>query len=61
VRNRQTNKIFKQIKSLNVLDTFLSAGCTKSSTFEKVMIVQTQDGDRENEGFFLFCIKLLFF
>ena len=55
--NRQTNKISKQIKSLNVLDTFLSAGCTKSSKFEKVMIVQTHGGDKENGGFFLFFSK----
>ena len=55
--NRQTNKISKQIKSLNVLDTFLSAGCTKSSKFEKVMIVQTHAHDGKNGGFFLFFQK----
>ena len=55
--NRQTNKISKQIKSLNVLDTFLSAGCTKSSKFEKVMIGQTHGDDRENGGFFCFFQK----
>ena len=55
--NRQTNKILTQIKSLNVLDTFLSAGCTKSFTFDKVMFVQTHGDNRENGGFFLFFSK----
>ena len=59
--NRQTNTIFKQIKSLGVVDTFSSANCTKSSKFEKVMIVQTHGDDGENRGFFLFCTKLLLF
>ena len=59
--NRQTNKMFTKIKSFSVLDTFPVAGCSKSSKFEKVMIVQTHGDDRENGGFFLFCTKLLFF
>ena len=37
--NRQTKNFFKKIKSLSVLDTFSSPGCTKSSKFERVMIV----------------------
>ena len=50
-------KFSKKIKSLNVLDTLLSAGCTKSSKFEKVMVAQTHGDDRENGGFFLFFRK----
>ena len=33
------------------------AGCTKRCKFEKLMIVQTHGGDRENGGFFLFFFK----
>ena len=55
--NRQTNKISKKIRSLSVLDTFSSASGTKSSKFEKVMIVQTHGDDGENAGFFLFFQK----
>ena len=40
------------MKSLNVLDAFPSAGYTKSSKFEKVMIVQTHAHDEGNGGFF---------
>ena len=58
--NKQTNKILQMIKSLSVLDTYSSAACTKSSKFEKVIIVQTRD-DLKNGEFFLFCTKLLFF
>ena len=54
VGNRQTKNIFKQMKILNVLDAFLSVGCTKSFKFERVMIVQTHAHDEENGGFFLF-------
>ena len=36
------------MKSLNVLDAFSSAGCTKIFKFERVMIVQphTHDGKK---------------
>ena len=55
--NRQTQNIFKKIKSLSVLDTFSSAGCTKSTKFDRVMIVQTHAHDGENGEFFLFFPK----
>ena len=55
--NRQTKIFFKTIKSLSVLDAFSSPGCTKSSKFERVMIVQTHVYDEKNEGFFLFFQK----
>ena len=55
--NIQTNKIFKKIKSLSVLDTFSSAACTKSSKFEKVMIVQTHGDDGKMEDFSYFFQK----
>jgi hypothetical protein len=45
------------MKSLGVLDAFSSPGCTKSSKFERVMIVQTHVYDGENGGFFLFFQK----
>ena len=45
------------MKSLNVLDAFSSAGCTKSSKFERVMVVQKHAYDRENVGFFLFVLQ----
>ena len=32
-------------------------GCTESSKFETVMVVQTHAHDRENGGFFLFFPK----
>ena len=32
---------------------FSSAGCTKSSKFERVMVVQTHADNGENAGFFL--------
>ena len=46
--NRQTKTIFFKMKSLNVLDAFSSAGCTKSFKFERVIIVQahTHDGKK---------------
>ena len=49
--------MFKKIKSLSVLDTFPAAGCTKSSKFEKVMIIQTHGDDGKNGGFFYFFHK----
>ena len=55
--NRQIQNIFKKIKSLSVLDTFPSAGCTKSSKFERATIVQTHAHDGENGEFFLFFQK----
>ena len=55
--NRQTKNFFKKIKSLSVLDAFSSPGCTKSSKFERVMIVQTHVYDGKNGGFFLFFQK----
>ena len=54
VENRQTKKILKKIKSLSVLDALSSTGCTKSSKFGRVMIVQIRAHDKENAGFFLF-------
>ena len=45
------------MKSLNVLDAFSSAGCTKSSKLERVMIVQTHTHDGKNGRFFLFFQK----
>ena len=45
------------MKSLNVLDTFSSAGCTKSYKLERVMIVQTHTHDGNNGRFFLFFQK----
>ena len=45
------------MKSLSVLDAFSSPGCTKSSKFERVMIVQTHVYDEKNGGFFLFFQK----
>jgi hypothetical protein len=42
---------------LNVLDAFLSTGCTKSYKFERVMIVQTHTHYVENGRFFLFFQK----
>ena len=51
------NKQTKKNKSLNVLDAFSSVGCTKSSKFERVMIVQTHAHDGENGGFFFFFSK----
>ena len=55
--NRQTKFFFKKMKSLSVLDAFSSPGCTKSSKFERVMIVQTHVYDEKNGGFFLFLPK----
>ena len=49
--NRQTNFFF-EMKSLNVLDAFSSAGCAKSFKFEKVMIVQAHTHDGKNGRFF---------
>ena len=40
------------MKSLNVLDAFLSTGYTKSLKFERVMIVQAHTHDEENGRFF---------
>ena len=54
VGNRQIKIFVKKMKSLGVLDTFSSPGCTKSSKFERVMIVQTHVYDEKNGGFFLF-------
>ena len=54
MEDRQTTKIFKTLKSVSVLDTFSSASGTKSSKFEKVMIVQTHAHDEENGRFFFF-------
>ena len=45
------------MESLHVLDAFSSIGCTKSSKFERVMIVQTHAHDEEYGGFFLFFPK----
>ena len=45
------------MKSLNVLDAFSSAGCTKSFKFERVMIVQAHTHERENGRFFYFSKK----
>ena len=36
------------MKSLNVLDAFSFAGCTKNFKFESVMIVQAHTNDEEN-------------
>jgi hypothetical protein len=46
------------MKSLDVLDAFSPAGCTKSCKFERVMIVQahTHDG-KKMEDFFDFFKK----
>ena len=55
--NRQTITFFKKKKSLSVLDAFSSPGCTKSSKFERVMVVQTHVYDEKNRGFFLFFQK----
>ena len=52
--NRQIKIFFKKRKSLSVLDAFPSPGCTKSSKFERVMIVQTHVYDGNNGRFFLF-------
>ena len=49
------------MKSLNVLDAFSSASCTKSSKFEKVMIVQTHTHDEEKGEFFLFFPKAVIY
>ena len=57
--SRQTKTNFKKMKSLNILDTFLSAGCTKSSKFERVMIVQTHAHDEGNGGFLKKCSNLV--
>ena len=57
VGNRQIKNISKKIKSWSVLDTFSSDGCTKSSKFETVMIVQTHADNEENTGCFLFFQK----
>ena len=45
------------MKSLSVVDDFSFPGCTKSSKFEKVMIVQTHGDDREMEDFSYFFKK----
>ena len=42
------------MKSLNVSDAFSSTAYTKSSKFERIMIVQTHAHDEENGRFFLF-------
>ena len=42
------------MKSLNILDAFSSACCTKSFKFERVMIVQAHTHDGENGRFFEF-------
>ena len=55
--NIQIKFFFKTMKSLSVLDTSSSPGCTKSSKFERVMIVQTHVYDGKNGGFFLFFQK----
>ena len=44
----------KKKKSLNILDAFSSTGCTQSSKFERVMIVQTHAHDAGNGGFSVF-------
>ena len=44
-------KNFKKMKSFNVLDVFSYAGSTKSSKFERVMIVQTHAHDEGNGEF----------
>ena len=51
--NRQTKIFFKKVKSLSVLDAFSSPGCTKSSKFDRVMIVQTHVYDEKKWGIFL--------
>jgi len=56
VGNRQAKKKFTT-KGLNVLDAFSITGCTKSSKFERVMVVQTHANKDENAGFFLFFKK----
>ena len=56
--NRQTKFLFKKIKSLSVLDAFSSPGCTKSSKFERVMIVQTHVYDEKNGRFFIIDVCL---
>ena len=38
------------MKSLSVLDTFLSDDCTKSSKFERVMIVQHMYANNRENG-----------
>ena len=50
--NTQTQKQIFKVKSLSVLNAFSSTGCTKSSKFERVMIVQKHAHDGENGGFF---------
>ena len=55
--NRQTKTFKKKIKTLSVLDAFSFPDCTKSSKFERVMIVQTHVYDEKNRGFFLFFQK----
>ena len=50
------------MKILSVLDAFLPAGYTKSSKFERVMIVQTHAHDGKNAGFLkLFKLNYYFF
>ena len=53
----QIKIFFKKMKSLSVLDAFSSPGCTKSSQFERVVIVQPHVYDGKNGGFFLFFQK----
>ena len=55
--NIQIKNISKKINSWSVLDTFSSDGCTKSSKFERVMIVQTHTDNAKNAGFFFFFPK----
>ena len=57
VGNRQT----KKIECLGVLNAFSSVGCTKTSKFERVMIVQTHVPDGKNAGFFLFSPKVVIY
>ena len=45
------------MKSLNVLDAFSLAGCTKSFKFERVIIVEAHTHDGENGRFFNFSKK----
>ena len=42
------------MRSLSVLAAFSSTGCTKSTKFERDIIVQTHAHDGENGEFFLF-------
>ena len=55
--NRQTKNFFKKIKSVSVLDAFSFPGCTRSSKFERVMIVQTHVYDEKHGDFSYFSKK----